>query len=87
METEHEVKTTSRLTWPEAILVGVVWVIAGITIWLLTVNYHADQAVSLENAIAYIVLGAVLISAAVLFIEQLRDVITQYFQKKSSENE
>lgn len=67
MTTEQQTESVTKLGWPEAIVISVVWVVTGVTIWQLTANYHGDQSVSLENAIFYIVLGAVLVSGAVLF--------------------
>lgn len=67
MPNDTQTEATTKLGWPEAIVISVVWVVTGVTIWQLTANYHGDQSVSLENAIFYIVLGAVLVSGAVLF--------------------
>ena len=67
MPADTQTEPVAKLGWPEAIIVSVVWVVTGVTIWQLSANYHGDQSVSLENAIFFIVLGAVLISGGVLF--------------------
>ncbi|MFO0887499.1 MAG: hypothetical protein U0413_04740 [Candidatus Saccharimonadales bacterium] len=67
MPADTQTEPVAKLGWPEAIIVSVVWVVTGVTIWQLSANYHGDQSISLENAIFYIVMGAVLVTGAVLF--------------------
>ncbi len=75
-----ELKTeVGKLGWPEAVVICIVWLVTGATIWQLSANYHSDQSVSLENAIFYIVLGAVLVSGAVLFYGTLATLLHKRF--------
>lgn len=59
----------------EAITIIFTWIAGSAMIALIVANYHGDQSVSLENAIAYVVIGIVLVDAMVLFRDSIADWI------------
>ncbi len=79
MSSNSQAEQRINLGWPEAVVICMVWLVTGVTIWQLSANYHGDQSVSLENAIFYIVLGAVLVSGAVLFYGTLAILLHKRF--------
>ena len=59
----------------DAIALAAIWLCAFGSIALVTTQYHGDQQVSLENAIGYIVIGAVLVTILVLLRDALLELL------------
>lgn len=62
----------------DAIAVAIVWLSGFGSLWLLVTNYKGDQSVSLENAVAWIIIGVVLVSLALVF----RGLIIEWVRSK-----
>ena len=76
--TETHERSSTRINMAEAIAVGLIWLAGLSCIGLIVANYHGDQQVSLENAIAYVVIGVVSTTLLVLY----RGVIEDWIRSK-----
>lgn len=71
MSSEEDSKPSGQsfgsLNFFDLIALVVIWAATAAMVGLLVAHYSGDQSVSLENAIAYIVIGAAFVSASILF--------------------